>query len=135
MYSGKCLCGCVQFQISGPISSIIHCHCSLCRKSSGTAYATNGFVYKADFIITEGTDNLTSYETKPGMYRHFCTTCGSPVYSSKDIDKERIRLRLGLLDDAILERPSAHIFMASRANWDEIDANIPRYNEIEPNRK
>jgi hypothetical protein len=71
MYLGKCLCGNVQISIKGEISDIIHCHCSLCRKNSGTAFATNGFINAADFEITSGKNNLSTFSFKPGRYRHF----------------------------------------------------------------
>jgi len=135
MYFGQCLCGTVVIKINGPIKDIIHCHCSLCRKSSGTAYATNGFVKSEDLCISQGADSLTTFSFKPGRNRHFCSKCGSPVYSSNEDDKSRIRLRLGILNSEINERPISHNFVTSKANWDNLDAKLPRYNEFEPNRK
>jgi hypothetical protein len=82
MYQGSCLCGQIQVEINGPISAIIHCHCSRCRKTSGTAYATNGFVLLADFAITQSSEQLAFYEATPGKKRYFCRTCACPVYSS-----------------------------------------------------
>jgi hypothetical protein len=137
-YQGSCLCGAVNIEINGTfnnmIDSIIHCHCSLCRKSTGTAYATNGFVNTADFKLTKGDDNLSSFAFKPGRERHFCKTCGSPVYSSNADDPSRIRIRLGLIDSEITERPVAHIFASSKANWDEIESSIPIHDAHEPGR-
>ncbi len=135
MYSGKCLCGTVSIRINGSISDIIHCHCSLCRKNSGTAYATNGFINAADFEIISGQNNLSTFSFKPGRNRHFCTRCGSPVYSSNDQDPTRFRIRLGIIDSDIGERPISHNFVSSKANWEELDANLPRYDGLEPNRK
>lgn len=134
MYQGSCLCGEVKFQIIGQISDIIHCHCSLCRKSSGTAYATNGFVNFSDFKLTTGKSNLTHFELRPGKKRHFCKTCASPIYSSNSQDKSRIRIRLGVLDSDINESPISHNFVTSKANWDDLDADLPRYEKHEPSR-
>lgn len=134
MYKGSCLCEQVIVEINGPIKSIIHCHCSKCRKNSGTAYATNGFVNTEHFSITSGKENLGSYMTSEGKYRYFCSTCASPVYSSNEADPERIRLRLGILDSDIIERPMSHNFVTSKANWDDLDAQLPRYDEFEPSR-
>lgn len=53
MYTGTCLCKAVSIEIKGAISQIIHCHCSLCRKNSGTAFATNGFVNTHEFTLTQ----------------------------------------------------------------------------------
>lgn len=134
MYEGACLCGAVAVEISGPISSIIHCHCSLCRKSSGTAFATNGFVQTSDFNVVKGTENLSVFAFKPGRLRHFCRTCGSPVYSSNEQDPARIRVRLGIIASDIAERPVSHNFYSSRANWEDLDAELPRYDSFEPGR-
>ncbi len=135
MYLGKCLCGSVEVKINGPITDIIHCHCSLCRKNSGTAYATNGFINANEFEIVTGKELLTSFSFKPGRNRHFCSKCGSPVYSSNEQAPNRYRIRLGLIDSDIEERPISHNFVTSKANWEELDAELPRYETFEPTRK
>ncbi|GIU53580.1 MULTISPECIES: GFA family protein [Shewanella] len=135
MYLGKCLCGEVQIKINGEISDIIHCHCSLCRKNSGTAFATNGFISSVDLEITSGKNSLSKFSFKPGKNRYFCTNCGSPVYSSNEQDPTRYRLRLGILDSDIEERPISHNFVSSKANWEELDVKLPRYDSFEPSRK
>lgn len=134
MYKGSCLCGHIELEVTGPINSIIHCHCSKCRKNSGTAYATNGFVAKKHFHITKGEDKIGRYETSTGKFRYFCTTCASPVYSTSDTNAEHVRLRLGILDSDITERPGSHNFVTSKANWEDLDANLPRYSEHETGR-
>jgi hypothetical protein len=135
MYLGQCLCGTINLKISGTISDIIHCHCSLCRKNSGSAFATNGFINTADFEITSGEDFLTTFAFKPGRNRHFCSKCGSPVFSSNEQDPTRLRLRLGIVDSDIIERPSSHNFVTSKANWEDLKVNLPEYDSFEPNRQ
>ncbi|WP_220757445.1 GFA family protein [Shewanella colwelliana] len=135
MYLGQCLCGEISIKVNGPITDIIHCHCSLCRKNSGTAYATNGFINRADFEIVAGAESLTTFSFKPGRNRHFCRRCGSPVFSSNKQDPNRLRIRLGILDSDISEKPASHNFVTSKASWDDLDANLPRYETFEPSRK
>lgn len=134
MYHGSCLCGAIKIELTGKISDIIHCHCSLCRKNSGTAYATNGFINTADFKLVDAQNKMASYEVKPGKKRHFCGQCASPVYSSNADNPGKLRLRLGILDSDINERPGSHNFMGSKACWDDMDAPLPRYDEFEPAR-
>lgn len=134
MYQGSCLCGAVVLEVSGPIQAIIHCHCSKCRKSSGTAYATNGFVAAAALHIKTGQEHIHFYEMSPGKKRHFCKVCASPIFSSNNSTPELLRLRLGILDSDIEERPMSHNFVSSRANWDDLDADLPRYDGHEPGR-
>jgi len=134
VYTGTCLCGAVALEIQGGIESIIHCHCSKCRKASGTAFATNGFVRTSGLRITRGEQAVRCYEGKPGRRRHFCGVCASPLFSSNSADPERLRLRLGILDSDISERPVSHNFVSSRASWEDLDAELPRHDWHEPGR-
>lgn len=133
-YLGSCLCGGVQIALSGTISSIIHCHCSRCRKASGSAYATNGFVERSALQLRAGEELMRSFESAPGKQRFFCGRCGSPLYSANAADPSRLRIRLGLLDSDINERPMSHNFVSSRANWEDMDAELPHYDGREPGR-
>lgn len=134
MYHGSCLCGKVTLSVAGGIDAIIHCHCSKCRKSSGTAYATNGFIKTAGLVIHTGQDQIGCYATAVDKRRYFCQICASPLYSSNDQSPDRLRLRLGILDSDIVERPLSHNFVSSRANWDDLTAVLPCYDGHEPGR-
>jgi hypothetical protein len=133
-YVGSCLCGAVGLKVLGSIEGIIHCHCSRCRKSSGTAFATNGFVQSSGLEITRGEHCIGSYEVAPGRRRHFCGTCASPLFSSNAADPGRLRLRLGILDSDIVERPICHNFVSSRASWEALETSLPCYDGHEPGR-
>jgi len=135
MIKGQCLCGTVSIELNGEVSEIIHCHCSLCRKNSGSAFATNGFINSHQFSVVEGQGSLSCFSFKPGRYRYFCENCGSPIYSANDDDPSRLRLRLGLLDTDISARPISHNFVSSKANWEDLDADLPRYDGFEPSRQ
>ena len=134
MYTGGCLCGSVRFEIKGPIRNIVYCHCSQCRKAQGSAFATNGVVSTDDFNIVSGADSLTGYESTPGQTKYFCKTCGSPILSKTESKPEQVRVRLGTIDSDIVERPMAHIFATSKANWEEIADGLPQYEGYEPGR-
>ncbi len=135
MYQGRCLCGGIRFKITGPIRNIIYCHCSQCRRAQGSAFATNGIVAKSDFIITQGEALLTGYESTPGQTKSFCQRCGSPIKSEHIAKPDQVRVRLGTIESDITERPEAHIFVSSKANWEEdICGDLPQYDGHEPNR-
>ncbi len=133
-YTGSCLCGAVTLEVKGAIEAIIYWHCSKCRKASGTAFATNGFIRTSSLQITRGEEAIRSYEGAPGRKRHFCGTCASPLFSSNAADPDRLRIRLGVLDSDISERPISHNFVSSRASWEDMDATIPRHDGHEPGR-
>ena len=133
-YRGSCLCGAVKFEISGPLRNIVHCHCSMCRKAQGSAFATNGVVESGKFAITAGEDQLQAYESSPGKQRYFCSNCGSPIMSKLESRPDQLRVRLGAIDTDIDERPEAHIFVGAKANWEEICGDLPQFDKYEPGR-
>ncbi len=129
MYKGSCLCGQVRYEVAGSIDDIVFCHCSLCRKAQGSAFATNGNVEAKHFRFIQGSDNLTQYESNPGHSKYFCTTCGSPVMSLNERVPDTIRIRLGSIESDITERPTCHIFTDSKAIWENICDDLPQYKE------
>lgn len=135
MYQGSCLCGKVKFEINGDIHNIVCCHCSLCRRAQGSAFATNGNVAREAFSFVQGENNLTGYESPPGQTKYFCQSCGSPVMSKNTASPQWVRIRLGTLTTAINEKPGAHIFVGSKAEWEAIGDDLPQYEEYEPERQ
>jgi hypothetical protein len=134
MYQGGCLCGTVRFEVHGPIRNIVYCHCSQCRKAQGSAFATNGVVEASDLHFVAGEDNLSRFAQSPDQARYFCQSCGSPIYSESTARPHLRRIRLGTLESAIEERPMAHIFASSKADWEEICGDLPQYDAYEPGR-
>jgi len=134
MYQASCLCGQVKILIDGAITDIVHCHCSRCRKSTGTAFATNGYVSKEILTLIQGAQVLNFYQASEHIRKYFCSHCASPIYSENTQDPLRVRLRLGVLDSDIIERPSSHNFVTSRACWDQFNDHLPHYKGREPNR-
>ena len=134
MYHGRCLCGAVRFEIHGDIRNIVHCHCSQCRKAQGSAFATNGIVKQEDLNITSGKNDLSSYQLTPEQTRYFCQHCGSPILSKSTNRPDEVRVRIGTIESDIIERPMAHIFSTSKANWEDICGDLPQYDSYEPGR-
>ncbi len=134
MYQGGCLCSAIGFAITGPIRNIVYCHCSQCRKAQGSAYATNGIVQSQHFTITAGSDQLNAYESSPGQTRFACRICSSPIISKNLSKPGQLRIRLGTIDSDISEKPQAHIFVSSKASWDQITDELPQYDSYEPER-
>jgi hypothetical protein len=134
IYKGGCLCGKVRFEITGVIEGIVFCHCSRCRKAQGSAFAANGNVESNEFRIITGAELLTGYESTPQQTKYFCRICGSPILSKTSSQPDKVRIRLGTIDSDIVEKPEAHIFIKSKANWEQIEDNLPQYDEYEPGR-
>ncbi|GAB3104514.1 GFA family protein [Aestuariicella hydrocarbonica] len=121
---GSCLCGEVHFEIEGEFDSFYLCHCPHCRKDTGSAHAANLFSSTATLTWLSGHSRVREF-TLPAT-RHvksFCATCGSALPNIQE-DGQLVVVPAGSLDDNISIRPTAHIFMASRAEWDTDLQNI-----------
>ena len=128
-YTGSCLCGAIHYEVNGPIGAIVECHCSRCRKANGSAYAVNAPIAKADFKIVQGEKFLKKFQSTAATQRCFCSECGSPIISIKADTPDFYRLRVGTLDTPLQQKPTCHIFAASKAEWDEITDSLPQYAE------
>lgn len=126
MITGRCLCGTVRYRISAAPLAMYHCHCSQCRRASGSSFATNILVDSEHFALTAGQETLASFESSPGKRRHFCSRCGSPIFSAADATPQLRSLRSGTLDVDPGIRPSGHIHVASKSPWFEIHDDLPR---------
>lgn len=129
VYRGSCLCDAIHYEIQGEIGEIIQCHCQRCRKANGTAFATNAPIKVTDFKIIQGEHLLKKFQSTATTQRCFCSECGSPIMSIKTDTPEYYRLRIGTLDTPLQQKPSMHIFVASKAEWDCIADDLPQYSE------
>lgn len=127
MYTGSCLCGGVRFRIHAELAPIQVCHCEQCRKAQGGPFATNIPVESSTFEWLAGRDLLRAFESTPGKLRHFCGTCGSPVYSERNNVPGVMRVRAGLLDGPLRTQIESHAYVASKANWWTIQDAAPQH--------
>src|SRR6185369_9325542 len=98
MHSGSCLCRSVKYEIDGELGDFGYCHCTSCRKASGSAHAANAPIERAQFHLVSGADTLREFESSPGKVRAFCSRCGSPIYALLAESPDLMRIRLGSLD-------------------------------------
>jgi hypothetical protein len=133
MIEGSCLCGAVRYRIDGELGPLVCCHCSMCRKAQGSAFAVNAPVPANAFRIVQGEGALRAFRSSPQKERVFCGTCGSPIYSRRDGAAD-VRIRVGTVDSPVPSRPTAHIYVGSKASWWEIEDDLPRHLELEPGR-
>ena len=127
MYEGSCLCGQVRYRLSAEPGAFGYCHCQSCRKASGTAFAANAPVERADFHLLAGASVLRSFESSPGKFRVFCTNCGSPLYAYLSASPDVLRIRLGSLDTLFTRQAQAHTWVADKAPWERIAEDIPQF--------
>jgi hypothetical protein len=124
--TAECLCGGVRIEISGKLGPVVYCHCSRCRKASGTAFGANADVRRKYWTLASGEDLLREFESSPGVFRAFCGRCGSPIYSRRAANPDTVRVRLGILNDDPARRSLAHFWVGSKAPWFEITDDLPQ---------
>lgn len=100
---------------------------------SGSSFATYGRALQADFVITSGAEEITTFERKPGNVIAFCRRCGSQV-PHPPAGNHEFEFGAGLLDDDPEVDIAYHIFVDSRAPWIELRDDLPKFAEINQHR-
>ena len=131
MAEGRCLCGAVRYAVEGPYGGMMNCHCSMCRKHHGSAFATFVTAPTAQFKWVSGEVNVATYESSPGGGRAFCKVCGS-IAPAAAPEHGIVFLPAGNLEGELGITPQAHIFAGSKAPWYTISDGIPQYDAYPP---
>ncbi len=131
MVNGSCLCGTVSYEVSGPFNAMMSCHCSMCRKHHGSAFATYVSAPIDSFRWISGEDALLSYQSSAKGQRSSCRTCGSVVPLMLTSHGLAL-LPAGPLEGELGLTPQAHMFVASKAPWYTITDELPRHDEYPP---
>ena len=127
--SGGCLCGAVRYTVNGEAQRFYHCHCSRCRKASGTGHASNLFV-QGTLTWNSGEELIRTFKLPEAarFANSFCEVCGSRM--PRFIEKVgMVFIPAGSLDDEPDIRPQARIFLDSRAKWSCDEAVLPGFEQ------
>jgi hypothetical protein len=127
---GACLCGAVRYRITGDILGFQYCHCSRCRKFTGSAHAANLFTAPESLSWLAGEDSLGGYklEAEPPFATAFCKQCGSSMPSMSSSGKAWV-IPAGALESDPEVAPVRSIFWESRAPWYREVSELPRHAE------
>lgn len=125
--AGRCFCGAVEYAVADEFRYALNCHCSQCRRTTGSAFKPFAGIERAKLDIARGADTLLIVGEANGNDTH-CRICGSLLFS---VVREGafVHVALGTLVDAPSIRPSAHIFVGSKALWHDITDGLPQYEE------
>lgn len=126
--NGKCLCGDVCYEVADDFRYCLNCHCSNCRRATGSAFKPFAGIERAKLRLTRGADQLLIFGKQSPHDAH-CGKCGSLLYSLVQ-DGKFVHITLGTLIDAPSIRPSAHIFVGSKASWYTITDDLPQHEEF-----
>lgn len=127
--AGKCLCGKVRYAVSDQFSYALNCHCSQCRRATGAAFKSFAGIERQRLSIRQGAEFLSIFGEE-SAHDVRCRECGSLLYS---VVREGafVHVTLGTLVDAPSIRPSAHIYVGSKAEWFTITDDLPQYQELD----
>jgi hypothetical protein len=123
--SGRCLCGAVEYAVADEFEYSAYCHCSNCRRTTGSAFKPFAGIRRAKFRLIRGDAHLLVYGEDSGNDTH-CRCCGSLVFSVVR-DGGYVHIPMGTLVDEPAIRPTKHIFVGSKAPWFEITDDLPRF--------
>lgn len=125
--SGKCMCGAVEYKVDDAFLYAMNCHCSNCRRTTGSAFKPFAGIERKKLELAASADDVMRVGDENAHDAH-CSRCGSLLYS---IVREGAyaHIAMGTLVDEPSIRPTAHIFVGSKAPWFSITDDLPQYAE------
>ncbi|MDH5676067.1 MAG: GFA family protein [Myxococcales bacterium] len=130
---GSCLCSGVRFEIDGRHSAVGICHCSKCQKASAASGIAELMTASKSFRFTQGQELIQRYQQPSGYSNAFCSRCGSNLPKPHPSGKVWW-IPAGLLDGDPPIELGMHIYVDSKARWDEIGGDAVQYAEDWPER-
>jgi len=128
---GSCLCKQITFEVvkfQGPIG---HCHCKMCQKFHGAAFSTFVEAKNTDLSWLSGEELLKQYHAGNDTVRTFCACCGSSLLFESKYNRsdETIEIALAAFDSIETLHVDAHIYTESKADWFDINDNLPQHRQ------
>lgn len=124
-YEGGCLCGKVRYRLTAPPDRVSNCHCSMCRRASGSLFQTWAIFSSDAFSLTQG--QLAELRMTPVTTRRFCSSCGSPITFLYRTDPHEVAVSLGTFDPPLPFKPDAHLWITAMPEWSEQAQHLPRH--------
>lgn len=115
---GQCSCGAIGFEFSADSLRAYQCHCSICRKATGSAFSTTLMAPESSFEWTRGEKLVSSYSKEGGYKVSFCSHCGSPV-PNKFRNFPLYSVPVGSIDRPPAINVVVKLHLDSRAQWDQ----------------
>ncbi|MCC2601963.1 GFA family protein [Sphingopyxis yananensis] len=126
---GGCNCGAVRYQINRNPMTVAICHCSNCRRQSGSAFSVNVIIPAAAMHISGTLTTYTDHDTDSGqpVDRQFCAQCGSPICSLSSASPQIAIIKAGTADDPARLTPAIHVWTSTALPWVNIPADLPQF--------
>jgi hypothetical protein len=126
LLKGACLCGAVEYRVADAFRYAMNCHCSQCRRATGSAFKAFAGIERAELGLVRGAGQTLVFGEEDGAHDIRCGRCGSLLYSVVR-EGAYVHVAMGTLMDDPSIRPSAHICVGSKAPWHEITDDLPQF--------
>jgi len=128
MLRGQCGCGAVAYEVRDAFEYAMYCHCSGCRRDTGSAFKPLAGIGRAQLRLVAGEEVILRRGSAGAAHDVRCGRCGSLLYSVVR-EGAYVHVAMGSLVDEPAIRPSAHIFVGSKARWHRIADDLPQFEE------
>ena len=130
LHLGGCLCGAVRYRAAAAPFDVSHCHCDLCRRSTGAPFVTWATFPASAFAFTAGTPR--ERRSTPQAMRSFCGDCGTALTFREAARPNSVDVTAGSLDDPEKVTPVDHSFVGSKLSWLSFADSLPRFETTNP---
>ena len=127
MLKGGCFCGAIRYEIVGTPYHETNCHCSICRRTTGSPFVAWFSVRRSDFQVVQGAP--TRFRSTPKGMRSFCPHCGTQLTFEHDDALDELDVTTCGLDDPERVPPKDHTRTSSKLGWVKLADNLPEYRE------
>ena len=118
---GGCLCGELRYTVKLLVKWVAHCHCSICRENSGSAFVTWFGIQAENFNLDTGKHYLKWYSHTQGAERGFCECCGSSIFFRSKKWPDELHLTLANMKQDIQQQPKLNAYFDSHVEWAKFD--------------
>lgn len=125
VYTGRCLCGRIRYEITGELGPLVNCHCQYCRRAHGAAFSTVAAVPRDQLRFSAGEALIRAHGNASGS-RHFCSECGTRLFNSWSQADSAVVV-VSSLDQEPPHGPIMHINVESKAGWYRILDDLPQH--------
>jgi hypothetical protein len=126
---GRCACRAIADEVEDAFVAAFNCHCSNCRATTGSAFMPWGEIEREKLRVTKGAGSLRMLGDPDADHEVHCEACLSLVYWTSMRERAYVRIPFGSLVDEPMLKPTAHMFVGSKAPWYEIRDDLPQHDE------
>lgn len=123
IHQGGCHCGQLRYACDAELADVAHCHCSICRRTTGGIVTTWVTVPLERFRWTAG--KPAEYRSSTSCVRYFCANCGAQLALFTDLAPDTLDITIATLDEVADVVPDRHIWVKSRLPWIHLDEQLP----------